>query len=102
MAFIEGTYTFTVTGTIGVSSPLSEDVTWTLTTVNPCKTATLTIQPSILSTTAIEFVIGSPDAAETLDVAQVVSSETDAICPAIVLSVTDSMDGALDGVIFDH
>ena len=56
---------------------------------NPCKLATLSIDPAILSSTALSYDIGEPAHLELLDVALVTSSETIfENCPPIEFSIT--------------
>ena len=55
--------------------------------IDPCKTATFTIDPAILSSTAIEYSLNYPAIIETLDDSFVTSSETIITCPGIEVIV---------------
>ena len=60
---------------------------------DPCISATLTIDPQILSSSAITYNIGDAAIIESLDLNHVISSETITTCPPIVLTLINQNTG---------
>ena len=70
--------------------------------VNPCIAADLTINPSILSSLAIEYEVFDTPYEETFDSSEVTSTETTATCPPVVLTVTDQAGNPLPSPLFEY
>ena len=91
-------------GPINVPTNVSFDFEIVFT--NPCKVATFTIDPSILSANPIEYELSTETMIEYLDLSKITSSAGDpSICPDILISVLDASEQPTDGsdglVLFD-
>ena len=69
---------------------------FTITLVNPCIAATLTVNDAILTSTSTTYNIYSPADSQILLTSNVSSDEITATCPAIELNVLNSDGSALD------
>jgi len=80
---IAGVYTITVSLLRPSGAPSTFSFSHTITIVNPCESATFTIDPTILPI-PYEYVINQPADTKVLLDTAVTSSETIATCPDII------------------
>ena len=66
---------------------------------DPCASALLTIDPTILTADPIIYDIGYPKDIQTFDASKVTS--TVAGCPPLIFEVTDQADQPIDGSVFE-
>ena len=97
---IADVYTVTVTlvRPSGTESP-SFGFSFQITIVDPCISATLTIDPTIFPT-PYEYVISQAKDIQTLLDSSVSSDETDAVCPDIIFSVKNRDTTPIDPLVF--
>ena len=69
--------------------------------INPCLTATLTIDPSIM-TSPIQYEVFDNPHEEIFEQSDVTSSETTTTCPPFVFILTDQQGNALPTPLFDY
>ena len=94
-------YTLKVTAQYtGAYTNIAEQA-FTVIIVDTCTTATLSIDPSILSTLTITYNISYTTHIEILDVS-LVSSTGSSNCPSYVFSFTDQSNAAIDGTVFTY
>ena len=73
---------------------------FTITLVDPCIAATLTVNAANLTSTSITYSIYAPADSQILSTRNVSSDETTATCPAVELDVLNSDGSALDSAVF--
>ena len=73
---------------------------FTITLVDPCIAATLTVNAAILTSTSITYALYNPADSQVLSTSNVSSDEVTATCPAIELDVLNSDGSALDSAVF--
>lgn len=97
---IADVYTVTVTlvRPSGIESP-TISFSFKITIVDPCISATLTIDPTIFPT-PYEYVISQAKDIQTLLDSSVNSDETDAVCPDIIFSVKNRDTTPIDPLVF--
>jgi hypothetical protein len=96
--FKPGSYTFEITGTVGTKSDIS---TFTVSLVDPCPTASLTLQEGIFAD--MEYFLRDSSSSETFTTSSMLSSSTPADCgPITVEFYNDNLSkSALDAELFN-
>ena len=84
-------------------TPLGVDTgignTFTVTIIDPCTIATLTIDPTIVPS-PYEYMLQSPSDVQSILSSKVVGSETNVTCPPIELSVVKDDLSPIDAAVF--
>ena len=73
---------------------------FTVTLVDPCIAATLTVNAAILTSTSIAYSVYTTADSQTLSTSNVSSTETTATCPAIELDILNDNGTAFDSSVF--
>ena len=74
---------------------------FTVTLIDPCVAATLTVNAAILTSTSIEYTLYATADSQVLLTNNVSSDESTATCPAIELDILNSDDSPLDATVFN-
>ena len=93
-----GVYSVTLLHSMDSLGTVATD-SFDVTILDPCPTATLTIDNTILSALALTYKITLSPLTETWTDAKVTSSETDAACPAYVYSLANQDGTAYDSAL---
>ena len=94
-----GTYTITVTALSPNGLTLSPTLSFSLILVDPCLTAILTIDSSIIAATTT-YTLADPEFSfPVLDLTKITSNNSLATCPALQVDLLTSTDGPIDSSV---
>ena len=97
---LAATYTITVTAYSPAGTTLTSNSGFSLNLLNPCLTATFTINPSIIAATTIYTVNFPMISFPVLDRTKITPSDLLATCPALQVDILTSTDGPIDSSLF--
>ena len=97
---LAATYTIIVTAYSPAGATLTPTLSFSLNLLNPCLTATFTINPSIIAATTIYTVNFPMISFPVLDRTKITPSDLLATCPALQVDILTSTDGPIDSSLF--
>ena len=97
---LAGTYTITYTAYSPNSVALTPILSFSLILVNPCLTATFTINPTIIAAATIYTLADPLFSFPVLDLTKITKNNASATCPALQVDLFTSTDGIIDSSVF--
>ena len=97
---LAATYTIIVTAYSPAGATLTPTLSFSLNLLNPCLTATFTINPSIIAATTTYTVNFPMISFPVLDRTKITPSDLLATCPALQVDILTSTDGPIDSSLF--